>query len=151
MAKKFDYHFPLPTHGAGTENRILTMRDMLSDMEPWPKGDFSTESFHGHYLTRKRKRDWDEPSYTIVADESHVPLHPIGEPMKRVGPDQWKRQGKLNRRLSWKECRVLQCLPETLEPEGSLGVKYRVIGNAVPPVFAKALLEPVVIFEQQKY
>jgi site-specific DNA-cytosine methylase len=58
-------------------------------------------------------------------------------------------QGKNNRRLSWKECRILQCLPDTLNPDIDLIHKYMVVGNAVPPVFAKALLRPVVEYEKK--
>jgi DNA (cytosine-5)-methyltransferase 1 len=65
-----------------------------------------------------------------------------------IAKDKWALQGKINRRLSWKECRILQCLPEQLNPDGNLSSKYMVIGNAVPPVFAKVLLKPVVKFEK---
>lgn len=147
IAKTFSYEFPVATHGPDIQNPYKTMQDAIGNMDPWPTGEFSTEKFHGHYLTRNRKRRWDQPSYTIVANESHVPLHPSGEPMRYVSKDNWALQGQKNRRLSWKECRVLQCLPDSLDPEGSLSAKYKVVGNAVPPVFAEALLKPVVSFE----
>jgi DNA (cytosine-5)-methyltransferase 1 len=148
IAKNFSYVFPSPTHGPTTNKSFTTMKDVLSGMELWPEGEYSTQDFHGHYLTRNRKRSWDEPSYTIVANQSHVPLHPMGEPMVYVGKDKWALQGKINRRLSWKECRILQGLPEKLNPEGSLAAKYLVIGNAVPPIFAKTIIKPVIDYEK---
>jgi DNA (cytosine-5)-methyltransferase 1 len=148
IANNFTYEFPCPTHGPDTNKKFVTMKDVLSGLDPWPEGEFSTEDFHGHYLTRNRKRSWEEPSYTIVANESHVPLHPMGEPMIFVEKDKWALQGKINRRLSWKECRILQGLPEKLEPDSNLASKYLVIGNAVPPVFAKNILKPVIKYEK---
>jgi DNA (cytosine-5)-methyltransferase 1 len=148
ISENFKYEFPKPTHGPGTKKSFVTLRDAISDMEMWPAGEFSTIKFHGHYLTRNRKRAWDQPSYTVVANESHIPLHPMGDPMVYIAKDNWALQGGLNRRLSWKECRILQCLPNQLNPEGSLSAKYKVIGNAVPPVFAKALIKPVVKYEK---
>jgi DNA (cytosine-5)-methyltransferase 1 len=148
IAKNFIYEFPKPTHGPNTKNDYVTMADVLKDLDPWPIGEFSAQDFHGHYLTRNRKKSWNEPSYTIVANESHVPLHPMGRPMINIGKDKWALQGTVNRRLSWKECRILQCLPKKLNTDGNLASKYLVIGNAVPPVFAKALLRPIVKHEK---
>jgi DNA (cytosine-5)-methyltransferase 1 len=148
IAKDYDYEFPVPTHGASTKKPYISMKDVLYDLDPWPKGDFSTENFHGHYLTRNRKRKWTDPSFTIVANYSHVPLHPMGKPMICIGEDSWELQGKKNRRLSWKECRILQCLPDNLDLDADLKHKYLVVGNAVPPVFAKAIIRPVVKYEE---
>ena len=148
IAENYNYEFPKPTYGPGTKKSYRTMKDVLSDMDPWPKGEFSMDTFHGHYLTRNRKRKWTEPSFTIVANHSHVPLHPMGRSMINIGEDSWALQGKSNRRLSWKECRILQCLPSRLDPDIDLIHKYTVVGNAVPPVFAKALLKPIVKYEK---
>jgi DNA (cytosine-5)-methyltransferase 1 len=146
VAKDFQYDFPKPTHGLGLLP-YKTLQDAIADMPLNPEGEFATTPFHGHYLTRNRKQSWLKPSYTIVAHADHVPLHPAGEPMVRVGVDAWELRGDFNRRLSWKECAVLQGLPVTIEPEGQLKDKYRVIGNAVPPIFAEAIIKPIVDFE----
>lgn len=145
--EKFQYTFPTPMYGRGTNNAYVSMRAVIGGMDLWPFGEFSELPFHGHYLTRNRKREWDDVSYTIVANSSHVPLHPHGEPMRYVSKDKWILQGDFNRRLSWRECAKIQGLPDHILPEGSLNDKYRVIGNAVPPAFGKALLKPVVEFE----
>lgn len=145
----FDYSFPEPTHGPSSDRPHRVLRDVISGMPEWPTGEFCDVRFHGHYLTRNRKRGWEQPSYTIVANQHHVPLHPMGEPMIFVKKDTWALQGQANRRLSWRECARIQGLPE--EPIATvqdLNGRYKIVGNAVPPTFGRVLLGPVVAFEQ---
>jgi len=143
----FGYSFPDPTHGPGRLHDYVVLQDVISNMKEWPVEEFFDYKFHGHYLTRNRKRGWHELSYTIVADCRHVTLHPIGKPMKYIKKDTWALQGKFNRRLSWRECARIQQLPENAIPSGTLDDKYRVIGNAVPPAFGTALIKPIIEFE----
>jgi DNA (cytosine-5)-methyltransferase 1 len=145
--KEFKYKFPEPTHGPGTKKPFVFLRQAIWGMKRWPHGEYLELPFHGHYLTRQRKRGWDELSYTIVANAHHVPLHPMGQKMKYVDKDKWSLCGKSNRRLSWRECAAIQGLPSVLEPSGGLLDKYRVVGNAVPPAVGQALVKPVVDFE----
>jgi len=98
---------------------------------------------------RQQKEDLGEPSYTIVAHSSHVPLHPRGKPMVNIGKDSYALQGSVNRRLSWRECDAIQALPSTLQITGGLHAKYRVVGNAVPPPLAQALIQPVVNYARK--
>lgn len=142
--RPFKYQFPKPTHGSKGTQPANVLRDVIGGMDEWPKGEFSENPFHGHYLTRNRKRGWDELSYTIVAHADHVPLHPMGEAMRSVGKDAWELQGDVNRRLSWREGAAIQGLPSNVSPSGNLSQKYRVIGNAVPPVFGEALVKPII-------
>jgi DNA (cytosine-5)-methyltransferase 1 len=139
----FEYRFPSPTHGTD-DTPIPTLFDAIHDLPNWPQGEFFEQSFHGHFLTRNRKRRWNQPSYTIVANAHHVPLHPEGDPMVFVEKDRWTLQGEFNRRLSWRECQRLQGLPNDIQLTGSLIDKYRVIGNSVPPALSKALAQPIV-------
>lgn len=143
----FEYNFPDPTHGPKGTLPHKLLHDAISNMPEWPEGEYFDYRFHGHYLTRNRKRKWDELSYTIVAHAHHVPLHPMGQPMEFVEKDSWRLQGEHNRRLSWRECANIQGLPSHIAPSGSLVNKYRVIGNAVPPAFGQKLLESAVSFE----
>ncbi len=140
----FRYSFPKPTHGPSTSKPYQVLRDAIGDMELWPDGEYFSASFHGHYLTRNRKRSWADLSYTIVANAHHIPLHPMGEPMKYVSKDKWDLQGHANRRLSWRESVRIQGLPDTILPSGNLTHKYRVIGNAVPPALGKAIVKSIV-------
>jgi DNA (cytosine-5)-methyltransferase 1 len=142
----FEYVFPSPTHGPGLPHPHRSQFEVIGHLPHWPIGEFEAEAFHGHYLTRNRKRPWDSYSYTIVANSGHVPLHPLGEPMQRVGTDAWILCGDENRRLSWRECGLLQSFGEDFEPEGPLSAKYTLIGNAVPPMLAQQIVQPVVAF-----
>jgi DNA (cytosine-5)-methyltransferase 1 len=146
----FRYEFPQPTHGPGTERPFSTLRAAIGHMDRWPRGDYYEAPFHGHYLTRNRKRLWTEPSFTVVAHAGHVPLHPMGRPMRRRGPDLWELQGRANRRLSWRECAAIQDLPATVAPTGSLRDRHLVVGNAVPPALARVLIRPVVQYENSQ-
>ena len=148
ISKDFTYSFPTPTHGPSASKGYSSLRETIGHLPLWPKGEFLERDFHGHYLTRNRKRGWDELSYTIVANASHVPLHPEGSSMAYVSTDKWKLQGDFNRRLSWRECALIQGLPSNLAPDGRLEDLYMVVGNAVPPAFGKVLLEPIVNYEQ---
>ncbi len=133
-----DYKQPKATFG--TEMRPhRSLRDVIGDLPEWPEGEFFDGPFHGHYLTRNRKRPWDQPSFTIVADGHHVPLHPGGEAMSFVQKDTWRLNGEFNRRLSWRECLRIQGLPERMNAGETLLDKYRVIGNSVPPRLAQRL------------
>ena len=96
--KDFEYEFPEPTHGPDKDHPWRTLRDVLKNMAAQPDDDYFRKEFHGHYLTRNRKRRWNEMSYTIVAHASHVPLHPKGRRMVRVGKDQYELRGSTNRR-----------------------------------------------------
>jgi len=144
------YSFPDPTHGPNRVNPYKTLYEAIGHLPEWPEGEFFTRKFHGHYLTRNRKRGWNEPSFTIVANASHTPLHPMGEKMVKIGVDKWALQGSDNRRLSWKECAVIQGLPELIQIDARLESKYMVVGNAVPPLLAKVVAKPIVDFLNQR-
>ncbi|HEY3330757.1 MAG TPA: DNA cytosine methyltransferase [Capsulimonadaceae bacterium] len=148
--KAFEYRFPLPSHGQLVGKPYNTIADAIGSMPDWPEGEFLDYPFHGHFLTRNRKRPWDGISYTIVANSHHVPLHPIGLPMRYVGKDHWELQGDQNRRLSWRECAAIQGLPANISPGGNLDDKYRVVGNAVPPAFGFSLVKSVVDYESKR-
>lgn len=138
----FEYEFMPASFGvAGVPYR--SMREVIGHLPEWPEGEFSETKFHGHYLTRNRKRAWENPSYTIVANADHVVLHPMGEPMEKVGKDHWKLNGETNRRLSWRECALIQGLPPHIDIDGSLTAKYRVVGNSVPPKMAEIVGKPI--------
>jgi len=144
--KDFEYNFPKETHGNKCENQIVTLEDVIGEMPSWPEGEFSETKFHGHYLTRNRKRNWNQPSFTVVAQSNHIPLHPMGESMVKIGDDNWELRGNENRRLSWKECAAIQGLPLSIDIDGNLNAKYKVIGNSVPPKLAEAVAKPVIEF-----
>lgn len=139
------YEFPQPTHrlaGETDDGRPLCpdMRGTIGDLPAWPVGEYDEQPFHWYYLSRDRYRSWDEQSKTIVANSRHVPLHPVSPRLVKVGADKWKfaDEGPA-RRLSYRETARLQGLRRDLDFPDTYGlrVRYRVVGNAVPPpVFA---------------
>lgn len=148
--KGINYEFPNPTHGKNTNRPHVVLKDAIQNIEGLEGNNYYAGEFHGHYLTRNRKRAWDQMSYTIVANLHHVPLHPGGEPMVYISKDKWALQGKVNRRLSWIECARIQGLPDHVMPTGNLAHKYRVVGNAVPPALGRAIVTPIVNALRQK-
>lgn len=145
----YEYRFPTKTHGPGRLHHYRTQWDAIGGMPMWPTGEFEEIRFHGHYVTRNRKRPWHMPSYTIVAHSHHVPLAPWGEPMVKLRKDTWALQGTINRRLSWRECAHLQSFGD-FEPSGNLKAKYAQIGNAVPPLMGELLVRPAVRFIEEE-
>ena len=131
------FTFPEPTHGVGRAKRIVTIRDALKGMPPWPEGEFYSRDFHWYYLSRDRRRGWDEASKTIVANPRHMPLHPMSPPLVKLEHNVWRfEHDGPARRFSYREAARLQgfksmVFPDT--PAGSLDMRYTVVGNAVPP------------------
>lgn len=138
------YEFPLPTHGAGRPLPHGSIRESIGCMTEWPEGEFYARDFHWYYLSRNRRRGWDEPSKTIVANPRHMPLHPLSPVLKKVEHNVWKFEtDERARRFSYREAARLQgfnrdfVFPDTAN--GSLDMRYKVIGNAVPPPLFEAV------------
>lgn len=143
-----EYRFPEPTHGPGRTLPYLRQREALNGLPDWPEGEFYNKEFHWYYLSRNRRRDWDEPSATILSNPRHMPLHPSSPPLVKHAHNDWRfKYDGPARRFSYREAALLQGFPKSFVfPEnGSLAQKYKIIGNAVPPplfeAVAKALPE----------
>lgn len=70
---------------------------------------------------------WDEPSNT-------VPAHLYKDGLRHIHPD-WRQA----RSITVREAARLQTFDDEFEFLGSMGDQFKMIGNAVPPLFAKAL------------
>lgn len=139
-----EYEFPKPTHGVGREAMHLTIRDAIGDMPEWPDGEFYARDFHWYYLSRNRRQGWDQASKTIVANPRHMPLHPMSPPLKKLEHNVWQFETDARaRRFSYREAARLQgfarnfVFPDT--DRGSLDMRYKVAGNAVPPPLFEAV------------
>lgn len=149
----FDYHYPAPTHGTDLQP-FVTLQDAIGDLEADP-GPYFTGSYSSIYMSRNRKKRWDEQSFTIQASGRQAPLHPGGAPMQHVGKDQWAfADDDLHpRRLSVKEIARIQTFPDWYQfsdggnmaasENSRLDKQYKQIGNAVPVLLAKAVAAPI--------
>lgn len=119
-------------------NMHVSMREVLAGMpEPEPN-DVCNAPYSSRYMSRNRKRDWDDVSYTIPAMAKQVTLHPSSPNMVKVGTDEWRfGDNGITRRFSWREAAVIQTFPRDLEFYGDLTSKYKQIGNAVPVKLAE--------------
>ena len=137
-----DYHFPAPTHGPGRAQPHVTIREAIGDMPAWPEGEFYAREFHWYYLSRDRRRGWEEQSKTIVANERHMPLHPMSPPLVKHAHNDWRFAFEAPaRRFSYREAARLQGFrPGLVFPDTSrLEMRYKVVGNAVPPPLFEAV------------
>jgi len=160
------YRFPDPTHGPSSSaaSGWVSHGEALASLPLEAEGEYykqGTEPFSWWYMSRNRKRAWAQPSHTIVANWRHIPLHPASPTMRLVESDlqkkSWQRweftsdydvpEGRLGleqpRRLSWRECAVLQSFPRTFKPEGPAEAKFWQIGNAVPPLVMQRIVEAI--------
>ena len=136
------YQFPKPTHTQNGEQRFKTIADALIGMPEWPHGEFFDDEFHWYYMSRNRRRDWIEPSKTIVSHPRHMPLHPVSPKLVRIRTDKWVWSSDApRRRFSFREAAALQGFDsELIFPEsGTMRKKYEAIGNAVPPPLFQAV------------
>lgn len=156
----FSYEYPKPTHGQDLIP-FVTLRDAIGDLEENP-GPYFTGSFSSIYLSRNRKKSWDEQSFTIQASGRQAPLHPSGPRMVKLEKDKWLLPGgeEYNRRLSVREIARIQTFPDWFEFSDGGNMKasinsrldkiYKQIGNAVPVMLARAVAQPIASWVHQQ-
>lgn len=138
------YNFPLPTHGPEREHQYVTIGEAIAGLPEWPEGEFYDREFHWYYLSRDRRRGWDELSKTIVSNPRHMPLHPMSPPLEKIEHNVWRfvNDGRA-RRFSYREAARIQGFDRNLlfpdTPASSIMNRYTVIGNAVPPPLFNAV------------
>jgi len=167
------FEFPKPTHGVPSRKHphllpYASHGEAIKDLPLWPKGEFYERPHdpNGHmswyFMSRNRKKKWDEPAFTVVANWRHVTLHPASPMMKLTWSnlqDGFKQRWDFSdefehleadptrpiletpRRLSWRECARIQTFPHGFEPIGDVESKFQQIGNAVPPMLAYAVFK----------
>ncbi len=140
-----EYQFPEPTHGVGRPIPGKTIIQAIGDLPEWPDGEFYKREFHWYYLSRNRRQGWHQASKTIVANPRHMPLHPTSPALKKLEHNVWVFENDARaRRFSYREAARLQgfaddfVFPDT--HAGSLDMRYKVVGNAVPPPLFEAVV-----------
>ena len=168
------FKFPEPTHTNGNKAPeelfsekmlpIKSLKEAIGDLPnavpakvknkpnnfdevPVPNHEYMIGGFSTIYMSRNRKREWDEPSFTIQAGGRHAPLHPSAPKMKKIEKDWWefnKRGEKLYRRMSVRECARVQTFPDDFifKYEG-VADGYKMVGNAVPVNLATVLASQI--------
>lgn len=134
-----------PIDGAGVNNhipRFHSVRDqkiftlLCEDIESGRNEYVSTESLKALYTKMTGKKSnihkyyvlrWNEPSNTI-------PAHLYKDGMRHIHPDP-----KQARSITVREAARLQTFADDFEFLGPMMAQYKMIGNAVPPTFAKII------------
>jgi len=116
----------------------VTLRQALKGLPKPQKEEVCYAPYSSRYMSRNRKRDWNQVSYTIPAMAKQVTLYPGSPDMVRLDKDSW-RFGDTGetRRLSWREAAAIQTFPKDMEFAGGLISIYKQIGNAVPVKLAE--------------
>lgn len=152
----FEYVFPEQTHGEGLLYKpYVTLKEAIGDLEEKP-GPYFTGSYSSIFMSRNRKKNWNDQSFTIQASGRQAPIHPGGLPMEKLEKNKWVFPDgeKNNRRLSVKEISRIQSFPDFFEfsdgsskkeisVNGHLNKVYKQIGNAVPVELARAVVRPI--------
>jgi len=93
--------------------------------------EYIVNGYSSRYMSRNRKRDWNEVSYTIPAMAKQVTLHPSSPNMIKISNDLWKFGEGTTRRFSWKEAAAIQTFPRDMVFVGNLTTNFKQIGNSV--------------------
>jgi len=102
--------------------------------------EYLTGSFSSMYMSRNRRRSYNQPSFTIQAGGRHAPLHPSSPQMVKVEKDKFEFQGSYDdvRRMTVRECARAQTFPDNfIFKYKNVNDAYKMIGNAVPVTLAK--------------
>ncbi len=140
------FSYPSPTNFKDKEPLWRSLKDEIWDLKDNP-GEYFEGDFSSIFMSRNRKKSWEEPSFTIQASGRQAPIHPNGEPMIKIGKDKYSfgESKEKVRRLSIKEIARIQTFPDWFEfSKGSskrnnnakIDLVYKQIGNAVPVLLA---------------
>lgn len=133
LVEKYGVFFAMPKPFADK----VTLKEALRDIGKPTADEICFEPYSSRYMSRNRKRNWDEVSFTIPAMAKQVPLWPGSPDMKKIDADHWEFGTGVTRRLSYREAATIQTFPKNMKFCGNLESKYRQIGNAVPCELAR--------------
>ena len=127
------FEFPMP------RRFTVTLGEALKHIPEPTEDEVCNQPYSSRYMSRNRKRGWDEVSYTIPAMAKQVTLWPGSPDMIKLEKDLWKFGDGVTRRFSWREAAAVQTFPVGMEFYGDLISKYKQIGNAVPCKLAEII------------
>ena len=118
----------------------IPLKEALKNVPAPKEGEVCMAPYSSRYMSRNRKRGWEEVSYTIPAMAKQVTLWPGSPDMVKIDKDLWEfGKGGETRRLSWREAAAIQTFPKDMEFCGDLTSIYKQIGNAVPCKLAEII------------
>ena len=121
-----------------TNGQTMTLREAIGNMPQVKSCEGCEAPYSSRYMSRNRKRGWDDVAYTVPAMAKQVTLWPGSPDMKKLDKDLWAFGDEgITRRLSWREAAAIQTFPTDLEFSGDLTSIYKQIGNAVPVKLAE--------------
>ncbi|AMN34095.1 TPA: DNA cytosine methyltransferase [Clostridium perfringens] len=136
---KVSYEFPESTHGKGN---YVTLETAIGDLRDNP-GEWMEGSFSPIFMSRNRRRNWDEVAFTVQASGRQTQIHPDSPEMEKLEKDKWQFKEESNRkvrRMSVRECARIQTFPDEFKFLGEpINENYKMIGNAVPVKLAEAV------------
>ena len=150
----YHYEFPKSTHGT-LKQPFLTLKECIGDL---PEDDnYYIGSYSSQYMSRNRKKEWHEQSFTIQASARQSPLHPSST-MKRLSSTNYELVGAC-RRLTVREAARIQSFPDwfdfsygnnnDIQHNTRIDKQFKQVGNAVSPLVMKHLSKPVLLFLKQ--
>jgi DNA (cytosine-5)-methyltransferase 1 len=157
------FEFPEPTHSKESKNKLkwVSLKETISNLpksipakEKNKTNDHLEFLNHEHmnggfstiYMSRNRRKNWEDPSFTIQAGGRHAPLHPSSTKMIKFNDDEWKFEtdNPKQRRLSVRECARIQTFPDNfIFYYKNIADGYKMIGNAVPVKLAKIIAKEI--------
>jgi len=173
LGKSFE--FPKPTHAPEANASLkpwVTLKEAIGDLpKAYPakeknkanqeleflNQEYMNGGYSTIYMSRNRRKGWEDQSFTIQAGGRHAPLHPDSAKMRKLEADKWEFEGKNphHRRLSVRECARIQTFPDNFAfYYDSIADGYKMIGNAVPVKLAEAIAKQIsndIKIEAKKY
>lgn len=115
--------------------------------------EYHVGGYSSIWMSRNRRRGWDECGFTVQASGRQCQLHPNSPEMVRDGMGGWKFiEGKVSeyRRMTVRECARLQGFGDDFKfIYKNVDDGYKMIGNAVPVELGKVVGESIIeMFEK---
>lgn len=133
------YDFPEITN---SEGNYVTLKEAIGDLRNNP-GEWMEGSFSPIFMSRNRRRGWDEVAFTVQASGRQTQIHPDSPEMEKLDKDKWEFKmdsAQKVRRMSVRECARIQTFPDEFEFLGNpINENYKMIGNAVPVKLAESV------------